>query len=323
MRGVFAALGLVSAACSQAALAAQPDLWMYPCPFENGEALHEIFENPGAWARARSQLTGIGYADHWLNSQFSDAQLRAWLPQIARWGLKFGLDVGSVKPGSPTAEKAFAVSHPRWDRFIKDGLHIDEMDMDEPLVATVVSLHLPVSYGVEQTAQFVAMVRRAYPPMQIGDTEPYPYFNPGQIMGFIDAVQARLRQLGVRPLDFLRLDVDWTHFYPPDAKGALAWRGVKQIEILAHQRGLRFSLIYWAANYPALSKAGQARPDTWTSAILREAADYARVGGVPDEYPLMSWLLTQQEPVPTHVIPDSSPITLSGSVLALDAQLKR
>jgi len=323
MRGGLAALGFAAIAFSPFARAAQPDLWMYPCPFENGQALYEMFGNPRAWARARAHLTGIGYADHWLASQFSDAQLRAWLPQISRWGLKFGLDVGSVKPQSPTAEKAFAISHPWWDRFIKDGLHIDVMDMDEPLVATVVNLHLPVSFGVEQTAQFVAMVRRAYPPMEIGDTEPYPFFNAGEIMGFIDAVQARLRQLGVRPLDFLRLDVDWMHFYPPDAKGALGWRGVKQIEILAHQRGLRFSLIYWAANYPSLSKAGLARPDTWTSAILREAADFSRVGGVTDDYPLVSWLLTQQEPVPAHVIPDSSPITLSGSVLALAAQVKR
>lgn len=299
--------------------AAAPQLWMFPTPFGNGQQLKELFANPAAWVHTRHAITGIGYADHWLNSQFNDAQLRAWFPQLRQWGVKLNLEVGSVKPGSPTGEKAFAVSHPRWDRFIADGAQIDSITMDEPLAATVINMHLPVQTGVEETAQFVARVRHAYPSISIGDIEPYPYFQPGQILAFTDAVQARLRQMGVKGLDFIRLDVDWMHFHPGDPKGALGWRGVKQIEDQCHRRGLRFSLIYWAADYGALRQQGGLTPDTWTSAILQQAASYQAVGGVPDEYFVESWLFSPSEPVPVHAIPETTPATLSGSVLALDA----
>ncbi len=296
---------------------AQPRVWMFPTPYMKGQEFREMFQNPAGWQRTRQSIEGIAYADHWLNSQFNDAQLRAWLPQISRWGLKLALEVGAVKPGSPTGQHAFDVSHPRWDRFIADGGRIDAIAMDEPLAATVRDLHLPMQYGVEQTAIFIQMVRHAYPNMAIGDIESYPYFQPGEIMQFIDALQGRLRQMGVRGLDFVRLDVDWMHFHPGDAKGRLGWRGAKMIEDQCHRRHIPFSLIYWAANYPSLSKQGEATPGTWTSAILDEAAQYAAVGGVPDEFFVESWILSDNDPVPPHVTPDSSPDTMAGSVLAL------
>jgi hypothetical protein len=292
---------------------------MFPSPYEDGQVLKELFEHPDTWRQTRRNIDGIGYADHWLNSQFTDAQLRAWLPQLSKWGLKLGLEVGAVKPGRITAEKAFAVSRPKWDRFIADGARIDNIAMDEPLAATVINLHLPMEYGAEQTALYIAKVRHAYPGMAIGDIEPYPYFNAEEIMGFIDNVQARLRQMGVKGLDFLRLDVDWMHFRPGDPKGQLGWRGVKEIEAQCHQRGMRFSLIYWAANYPSLQRAGQATPHTWTSSILYQSQAYAEAGGAPDEYFIESWLLSQNDPVPPHAVPETSPDTLTGSVLTFKA----
>ena len=300
---------------------AQSRVWMFPSPFEDGKSLQELFGRPDAWRQTRQRISGIAYADHWLNSQFNDAQLRAWLPQLSRWGLKLGLEVGAVKPQSPTGQKAFESDHPKWDRFIADGAHIDHIAMDEPLVTTVRNLHLPMQYGVEQTAQFIALVRRAYPTMAVGDIEPYPSFQPGEVLQWVDALQARLRQMGVRGLDFLRLDVDWMHFHPGDAKGQLGWQGVRMIEDGCHQRRLRFSLIYWAADYPALRHADRQNAATWTEGILDEGARYAAVGGRPDDIMVESWLMSAQEAVPANAIPENNPNTLAGSVLALESRI--
>jgi hypothetical protein len=300
---------------------AQARVWMYPSAYENGRLLQELFEKPDAWQQTRQRITGIGYADHWLNSQFNDGQLRAWLPQLSRWGLKLGLEVGAVKPHSPTGQQAFDNDHPKWDRFIADGGKIDNIAMDEPYVTTVRNLHLPIQYGVEQTAQFVALVRRAYPGMAVGDIEPYPSFQASEVLQWVDALQARLRQLGVKGLDFLRLDVDWTHFHPGDAKGQMGWQGVRMIEDGCHRRSLPFSLIYWAADYPALYRADRQTEATWTEAILDEAAHYQAAGGRPDEFIVESWLISADKAVPSHAVPDSNPATMSGSVLALESHL--
>jgi len=299
---------------------AQAKMWMFPSPFQDGQSFKELFQRPDGWRQTRQHISGVAYADHWLNSQFNDAELRAWLPQLGRWGLRLGLEVGAVKPHSPTGQQAFDNDHPKWDRFIADGGHIDNIAMDEPYVATVRQLHQPAEYGVEQTAQFVALVRRAYPGMAVGDIEPYPSFQPGEVVHWVDALQARLRQLGAKGIDFLRLDVDWTHFHPGDAKGALGWQGVRLIEAECHRRNLPFSLIYWAADYPALKHAERATSSTWTEGILDEAAGYALVGGRPDEIMVESWLLSP-DPVPPHAVPENDPNTLAGSILALESRL--
>jgi hypothetical protein len=300
---------------------AQARVWLFPSPFEDGRTLKELFEKASGWQQTRQHITGIAYADHWLNSQFNDAQLRAWLPQLSRWGLKLGLEVGAVKPHTPTGQQAFDNDHPKWDRFIADGGHIDNIAMDEPYVTTARNLHLPAQYGVEQTAQFVALVRRAYPGMAVGDIEPYPSFQPAELMQWVDALQARLRQSGVKGIDFLRLDVDWMHFHPGDPKGALGWQGVRMIEAECHRRHLPFSLIYWAADYPSLRHADRQTDQTWTDGILDEAARYAAAGGRPDEIMVESWLLSP-EAVPAHAVPENNPNTMTGSVLALESRLR-
>jgi hypothetical protein len=319
-RAMLASVIAVSALGAPLRAQAQSRVWMFPSAYENGREFKALFASPGTWLRTRQHIAGLGYADHALNSQFNDQQLRAWLPQIARWGLKFGLEVGAVKPQNLTGQAAFDRDHRFWDRFTADGAHIDTIAMDEPYVATLTNLRMPMAYGVEQTADFVALVRRAYPSMEIGDIEPYPHFQLDEIFHWIDALQARLRQMGVKGLDFFRLDVDWMHFRPGDAKGQLGWQGVRMIEDGCRRRGIAFSLVYWAANYPSLRQAGQQSETTWTTAILDEARRYAAAGGRPDEYVVESWLLSQDEAVPTEVMPDSNPNTMTGSVLALEAR---
>jgi hypothetical protein len=128
-----------------------------------------------------------------------------WLPELKELGLKLGLEVGAVKPWGTTGAKTFESERRMWDRFQSLGGEIYAVAMDEPLVAVLHDLHESTEYAVEQTAQFILLVRQHYPSVLIGDIEPYPAFSAVQRLQFIDALQARLRQLHVRGLDFFRL----------------------------------------------------------------------------------------------------------------------
>ena len=57
---------------------ADPAVWMAPPSFDNGKCFRELFEHPDAWKETRSVIDVLMYADHQLDRQFSDDELRGW-----------------------------------------------------------------------------------------------------------------------------------------------------------------------------------------------------------------------------------------------------
>jgi hypothetical protein len=90
---------------------------------------------------------------------------------------------------------------------------------------------------------------------------------------------------------------------------------VRQVEAECHRRGLPFSLIYWAAGFRAEQRAGTATDETWETKIMYEGAQYASVGGWPDEMMIESWL-----PTPDQAVPETQPGTFTRSVLDFTTQ---
>ncbi|MEI6504084.1 MAG: hypothetical protein WCP21_23980 [Armatimonadota bacterium] len=303
------------AACP-APVGAQPDpalspatvplVVMYPPGQENGRCLRDLFEQPEAWRQTRGVLNALGYADHVLNRQFTDDQLKAWLPRLQEWGLKLELEVGAVKEWGPTGERTFNAESPLWDRFQRLGGHVASLAMDEPLCCVRNSLKKPDDYAVQETADFIARVRQRYPQMLIGDIEPCPSIPAPELITWIGALQQRLAEKGVRGLDFFRLDVDWLHY----VRGHGAWPDVKRLEDYCRSQKLPFSLIYWAADYPELKRRGLADDATWTVGIMRQGNDYANVDGNPDQYVVESWI-----GAPSQSVPESGLFTFTRSVL--------
>ncbi len=289
--------------------AARP-VWMMPPWRANGEAWRQLFENPLAWVETRKHIQVIGCADHNLNRQFTDSELRKWLPLLQQWGIKFGLEVGAIKEWGPTGEQAFAVGSKMWDRFEALGGKISALAMDEPLCCTRQSLKKPDAYAIEQTARFVQLVHQKYPDVSIGDVEPYPFLSRTELLAFVDGVNARLKSAGVRGLDFLRLDVDWNHFTIGNSILPGNWPDVHKLEQECRQRLVRFSLIYWDADYDRMKQLSLADDSSWYIGIMRQGADYAFVDGSPDEYVVESWV-----DAPSRSIPDSEPWTFTRSVL--------
>ena len=122
------------------------------------------------------------------------------------------LEVGAVKEWGPTGEATFNAESPMWDRFQRLGATLGAVAMDEPLCCVRSNLKRPAEYAVQETANFIALVRKRYPEVLIGDIEPAPFLSTPELIGWVEALQKRLADMGVRGLDFFRLDVDWVHY---------------------------------------------------------------------------------------------------------------
>ena len=286
--------------------ASVPAFAMYPPPRGNGRALRELFEHPEQWGRTRSLIQAIGYADLNLNRQFTDDQLRPWFALLEQWGLKLELEVGAIKPWAVTGEKIFNVQRAYWDRFSRLGATISAVAMDEPLCCARKEIGKPDEYAVQETAAFIALVRRHYPEVLVGDIEPYPFIPLADQVRWIEALQKRLAEMGVRGLDFFRLDVNWAEFTVAN-RGS--WQEVRKLEQHCRSRGMPFSLIYWASDYPEMKRRGLADDATWYVSVLRQGYDYAIVDGRPDEYVVESWV-----DAPSRSVPETGEFTFARSV---------
>lgn len=307
------AVALVVALTSAAELHAQvpaatPEVWLAPAPTPDGENLRALFIHPEQWAETRQQVHVLAYADHCLDRQFTDDELQAWLPMIESWGLKLALEVGAVKPWGQTGEKCFEIQRKKWDRFQRLGGKMYAIAMDEPLLCCRHHIHKSDEYALKETAAFIALVRKNYPGVRIGDIETYPSLSVTDNITWLDALQKKLAEKGVRGLDFYRLDVNWANFVI-QAHGT--WKEVRQIELACRQRKLPFSLIYWASDLPAQERKGVAGESSWYLSIMHQGTAYALVDGQPDQFVIQSWLKSGNPPC----LPDSGPWTFTRTAL--------
>ena len=285
-----------------------PEVWLGPPDAPGGDCFRNLFTHPEQWAETRKHIHVLQYADHRLDKQFTDDELRAWLPMIEKWGLKLGLEVGAVKSWGITGQKTFDVQRRKWDRLQSLGGRIHAIAMDEPLDCCRQQIHQPDEYALQETASFIALVRKNYPQILIGDTETYPTIPVADHLWWIDSLQQKLAAMNVRGLDFYRLDVNWSNFI---IQGRGSWGEVRKIEQACRQRKLPFSLIYWASDLPVLERKGLADEASWYDAVMQQARAYALVDGRPDQYVVESWLKSGMP----KCIPETEPRSFTRSAL--------
>ena len=270
---------LFLACCSCAVLHAEtpkPALWISPTSIDNGRSFRELFEHPDDWKDARSMVDVLFYTDLNLKRQFSDDELRAWFAQMKIWNVKLAMEVGAIKEWGQTGEKCFAAERANWEHLQNLGADLHAIGMDEPLCCTREHIHKTDDYVMQETANYIALVREHFPKLLIGDIEAYPSVSIEEHKHWIDGLQKLLAEKKVRGLDFYRLDVDWLRFNVQQ-KGS--WQEVRQLEHYCRQRQLPFSLIYWPSGYPSMQKRGMADDSTWYVSVLQQGYDYAAVDG--------------------------------------------
>ena len=306
---------------------AEPTFWIMPPPWPgNGQCLWELVTREREWEQARKLISRIGNWPWILNQYYSDEQLREIFARLRSWEIGWGLEVPVYKgagwgyDGKPLdAAGAFEQQSKFARRFSAARMPTPKwFAFDEPIYA---ARHAAPKYddaaarlrhGVDETVKFIQLIREAYPGAELGDIEPYPALTVDELTDSLTSIQSRCREAKLPGLDFFRLDVDWSLF----ASGQGSWEDVLRIESYCQRQGLRFSMIYWAANEPSLGPEQKSDPLNWRSGVLRQAAEYGVVGGRPDEIVLESWLH-----VPQHAVPESDPSTFTASVLALGESL--
>jgi hypothetical protein len=278
---------------------------MSPSPRESGKGIRDLFEHPELWEKTRSVVDVLFCADH-TTGLFKDAELRDWFAKLRQWKIQFAIETGAIKPWSATGEKTFHLEQPTWDRIQRLGGSIDAVAMDEPLCCARLSLKATDDYAVQETANYIALVRKHYPHAQVGDIESYPSIPIADHYRWIEALETRLAAMHVRGLDFYRLDVDWVA-YTLVPQGS--WLEVRNLERYCRARKLPFSLIYWASGFPHMEHRGLADDATWYVGIMQQGYDYLAVGGAPDQYVIESWVNG-----PVRNVPESGDFTFTRSV---------
>ncbi|NUN95886.1 MAG: hypothetical protein HUU16_06910 [Candidatus Omnitrophica bacterium] len=255
----------------------------------NKEPFRDLFEHPDEWVEARNLIHAIGYYDHAIN-RYSDAELTEWFALIKEWDKKLFIETGALKEWCQSAQACFDAVSPLYDRFLSLGARIDAFSMDEPLINVLANGYGDYAFAVNQTAEWIRMVREKYPDTAIGSIEPYPAIPLDDLKNWILDLNARLAELNVRGLDFFCLDPDWIRFNHDGN-----WSEVKQLELFCRGLGLPFSLIYWASDHTPYSSDA-----SWTYSVLQQGREYRAVGGKPDEYDIQSWL-----PFPNNMVPET------------------
>jgi len=182
---------------------------------------------------------------------------------------------------------------------------------------------------VEETANFIALVRKNFPQTAILDIETYPSLTLEENEWWIDALQKKLAEMNVRGLDGYRLDVDYVCFSLQN-KGA-SWNEVAKLQQFCHARNLPFSLLYWAPGYNIAKALGTADDSTWYTGVIEQGYNYDQVtkapqsgmaqqlkksdyfgrgDGGPDQYVIESYV-----GAPLRTIPEMDNFTFTRSVL--------
>jgi hypothetical protein len=312
LRFLFSSLYLAALLSGGESLPAQAPqreatVWMSPPGIENGRMIRDLFENPDAWKETREVLDVFFQTDLNFQRHFKDDELQTWFAMLKQWNIKFALEVGALKEWGRTGEKTFNAEKPIWDRLQRLGGNIYAIAMDEPLVCAREHIHESDEYAMQETANYIALVRKHFPDILIGDIEAYPSISVKDHQWWIEGLEKKLAAMNVRGLDFYRLDVDWIRFNVQQ-KGS--WKEVKQIEQYCRQRKLPFSLIYWSSGYPAMKNRGLADDSTWYTSIMQQGYDYTSVEGTPDQYVIESWV-----GAPSRSVPETGDWTFTRSVL--------
>ncbi len=265
-----------------------------------------MLANPDAWAETRAHIAGIIQSDHGLGA-LSDQELREWFKTLNALHMKLQLEVGAIKEWSRTGTQTFEIESRIWDRLIAMGASLSAIAMDEPLDKAKAYFHEPESEAVSETSNFIELVRERYPGVKIGDIEPFPSISVVDHRQWIRDLNAKLASRHLAPLDFYRVDPNWVVF---EINPTAGWRDIKAIEDYLHEVGEKFSLIYWASDYPLMRSKGLADDSTWYTEIIHQGYAYAAVGGKPDEYVLESWIH-----IPPRSLPETSGFSFTQSVL--------
>ena len=299
-RVLFAAICLL---CAAAGATAQ-QLELYPAQGEAGSGIApkpflEACLNMNSWSATRRSTSYFGVADYALASYAEShaAEVATCFRNMNAAGLGLSLGTAALKQWCTTGQECFDGLSRLWNRLISLGANLEVLEIDEPLTMVLGLPYWPLprdfDYAVEQTAEFIRLVRQYYPRVRIVEQEAYPAMDTETLRSWIRALANACAARGVRGPDYFEIDHDWNTRF---GTGTYEWNwsDIRSLLNEAHGAQMGFGVIFW--------RAGARYPETdegWYNGVMDQGAWYAAEGIVPDLYSILSWL-----PVPERTVPD-------------------
>jgi hypothetical protein len=181
------------------------------------------------------------------------------------------------------------------------GAQVTFIKVDEPfffghVVGDPRSCHFSVQTIAVEVGEYVQLVKKVYPEVEVGDVEPIVAngYAPNVLAALIQWHEI-YREVSGAPFPFFFADIDFSNSAWPQL--------VKQLEEIIHQQGMRFGIIY-------IGDQTDGWDVEWASKALSRFYEYqGTTGGRPDYVLFQSW-----EPSPAHCLPESNPFTLTGVI---------
>jgi hypothetical protein len=267
-----------------------------------------LFRPDAPWTKAASGLTVFQ-----ISTQFvlrgDEEQLRTAMDDLKRRHIALGIELGVLDGdgvghcgyhvegyGSPGGVEAVARKIQRL------GGQIDYVAMDEPVwfghvVKALSDGRVGCQYGiaelVDRVATKVAVLRRSFPSIQIGDTEPINAKSggPQSIDDIVTFENLLRRKTGTAPA-FVHADVAWA---------ITGWQPLMDdLATRLHASRVRFGII-------CDGDPNVGGNEAWVSLALRRCqAAAADPRTKPDDFIVQSW-----QPLPTKMLPETDPGALT------------
>jgi hypothetical protein len=208
-----------------------------------------LFLEPDAWREARTKVTTIGFFDSQLRYDACDLcgpnTIDNFLHVIPggafRWlaahRLGTAVEAGAIKVWDCTAELNTSFVLQAVGNVEGNGGAVHFVALDEPLASAIPFCHETVDQAAGFVRAYVERVRAAYPAVQIGLIEPYPFLSIRQIESFIDALGA-----AGTTVPFFHLDFD------PSSPNVTVVPDLHEIQSFCRARNIAFGVIIIGSN---------------------------------------------------------------------------
>lgn len=323
LRLLALALALGLSAAATPSLAA--DVWLTGVDPETQKARHvgepadymDLFKPGAPWERAASGLAAFKFGTRFV-LQSNDAELKTVIDDLKRRHIAFAVELGVLESGGPGTCGFGVEGYGRRDtveRVAKRvkvlGGRIDYVAMDEPVWFGHVVDKLAKTtgrgcqYSVAQVADMaaakIAVLRRYFPDIKIGDIEPISARPPGGPQSIEDILtfENLLRQkTGDAPV-FVHTDLAWA---------SPGWQPLLQtLATRVHATGVRFGII---CDGDVTAGSNEA----WVTQALQRCRQVAANPRTrPDDLLAQTW-----EPLPTRMLPESDPGALTFEAMHLE-----
>jgi hypothetical protein len=290
MLAALLVVSLVTCAADAQILHLVPSLHSSRTPQSFLDACLHVDQWPAVYGRA----TYLGSHDG-LDAAESATLSRCFAQMNAR-GLRLTLETG-VTGAFASGQEAFNWNSPKWRRFVSLGAPLSVLFLDEPLHNGTVFQRLSYSTIVDETATWIALVRRNFPSLKLVLIEPFPVQSSTQIVAFVDDLNAAAASRGVAGLNGLEIDHAWDGSQRP-------WTGAEMADMrsAARKRGMDFAIIFYGAMPfadPTNDCDFRARLDQQWTAYQANGIDH--YGFYPDIYSIETW-----DQLPSVTTPEST-----------------